>query len=50
MIELFGDPSWNMYGKSTLLQAKFVTTNGLVISLANPNNGNNNPTRENGNR
>ena len=23
-------------------------TNGLVISLANPHNGNNNPTRENG--
>jgi hypothetical protein len=35
MIELFGDPSWNMYGKSNQVRAKFVTTNGLVISSPN---------------
>ena len=35
MIELFGDPSWSMYNRESLLQAKYVTTNGLVISSPN---------------
>jgi len=35
MIELFGDPSWDMYDKVSLHQIKFVTTNALVITSPN---------------
>jgi hypothetical protein len=35
MIELFGDPSWDMYDKVCLNQSRFLTTNALVIASPN---------------